>query len=193
MNISEAYSIYTALRLHFTTNNYDIRSGVKPRKPKNGVKPKMQMALEKVLRKYPTTEQYVEYIMSNFLYGDKWGGLYTPEGPDVYLQWTRVQESMTYTYRSDVEKMSLMVNSIDELWNCKDGHPLILKLYLGKTCSLETLVILNKLYKFSYVVDEQLLLDPVWSQVSTTLHKYSPFVRIDKDKFSMITSKVFYE
>lgn len=193
MNIDEAYSVYTALRLHFTTNNYDIRSGVKPKKPKNGVKLKMKMALEKVMRKYPTMDDYVHYLMSNFLYGDKWGGLYTPEGPDVYMEWIRVHESMTYTYRQDIENMAMHFAKVDELWNCQNGHPPILKMYLGKTCSLETLVILNKLYRFTSVVDEQLLLDPVWSQVSTTLHKYSPFVKIDKEKFSMITTKVFYE
>jgi hypothetical protein len=69
----------------------------------------------------------------------------------------------------------------------------ILKAYCGKKCRLETLVILNKLYKFTVEMDEQLVLDPVWNSVSRTIHKYSPFIKVEKEKFSMITTQVFHE
>lgn len=193
MNTESAYKLYTALRLHFTTDNYDIRNGVPPKSPKSGVKEKFGKHLQKMMKTYNYNEDaFMGYLVANFLNGSEWGALYEPQGHEVYLEWQKIQDSLTYTYKQDVEYLASQVVNVEDSWDCSSGHPVILKAYCGKKCRLETLVILNKLYRFITVVDEQLVLDPVWTSVSRTIYKYSPFIKIDKDKFSMITSKAFY-
>lgn len=193
MNIDDAYKIYTALRLHFTTDNYDIRSGITPKKPKAGVKANFKKKLETLMKQYNyNQEDYIGYLVANFINGNEWG-IFEPAGHDIYVEWKRIQESMTYNFTQDVQYLQEVVQVKEDLWDCSAGHPIILKAYCGKKCRLETLVILNKLYRFSSEVDERLVLDPVWNSVSRAIHKYSPFVKIDKEKFSMITLKAFYE
>lgn len=191
MNIDTAYSTYTTLRLHFTTDNFDIRNGIKPKKPKNGVKTKMVQALQKLLRKAPTIEDFVGFLISNFLHGDMWGGLYSPEADEIFVDWKRKQESLTYMYTQELSTLAMYATDVEQLWQCDGGHPLILRAYCGKICSLETLVILNKLYRFIEKLDAQLDKDPVWSMTSSIVQKYSPFIKINKEKFSMITEKAF--
>jgi len=193
MNVNDAYKIYTSLRLHFTTDNYDIRSGIAPKRPKAGVKTSFKKKLEMLMKQYNyQEEEFMNYLVANFLNGNEWG-IFETTGPEIYLEWRRIQESLSYNYRQDMEYLASQVPEIHNAWDCTSGHPVILKAYCGKKCRLETLVILNKLYKFTTEIDEQLVLDPVWNSVSRLIHKYSPFIKVEKEKFSMITAKAFYE
>ena len=193
MTIDDAYRIYTALRLHFTTDNYDIRSGIVPRKPKAGVKVSFQKKLETLMKQYNyDEEEFINYLVANFLNGNEWG-IFETTGPEVYMEWKRVQESLTYNFSQDVVYLASQAQLVEDLFDSSKGHPVILKAYCGKRCRLETLVILNKLYRFTIELDEQLVLDPVWSSISRSIYKYSPFIKVEKDKFSMITSRAFYE
>ena len=135
---------------------------------------------------------FLFYLVANFLNGNEWG-IFEPAGHDIFMEWRRIQESLTYNFTQDVEYLSQQVMLMEDAWVCDNGHPVILKAYCGKKCRLETLVILNKLYRFSHEVDEHLVLDPVWNSTSRLIHKYSPFIKINKDKFQMIISKAFYE
>ena len=192
MNTLEAYKIYTALRLHFTTDNFDIRHGIHPRAPKAGVKTTFSKKLEQMMKQYNyDSEAFVGFLVSNFLSGHEWGAIFEPTGHEVYMEWKKIQESLTYTFTQDIDFLSVQVHTIDELWDCKFEHPVILKAYCGKRSRLETLVILNKLYKFKEQVDAQLKNDPVWESTSRLIYKYSPFVNINKEKFSMIVQKAF--
>ena len=193
MNVADAYKIYTSLRLHFTTDNYDIRSGITPRRPKAGVKASFKKKLEVLMKQYNyNQDEFINYLVANFLNGNEWG-IFENTGPEIYMEWKRVQESLTYTYTQDIKNLTYQVTKLEDAWDCSQGHPVILKEYCGKRCRLETLVILNKLYRFTTEVDEQLVLDPVWNSISRTIHKYSPFIKVAKDKFSMITHRAFYE
>ena len=70
MNTLEAYKIYTALRLHFTTDNFDIRHGIHPRAPKAGVKTTFSKKLEQMMKQYNyDSEAFVGFLVSNFLSG----------------------------------------------------------------------------------------------------------------------------
>ena len=64
-------------------------------------------------------------------------------------------------------------------------HPKILKEFLQKKLSLETMIILNSILNYKKQFDEKLL-DPVWEFVSMRIEKYSPFLHIDRDKFKSI-------
>lgn len=194
MTITEAYKIYTALRLHFTTDNFDIRNGVPPRAPKAGVKTAFSKKLEQMMKQYNyDSEAFVGFLVSNFLTGHEWGAIFEPSGHEIYLEWKKIQERLTYEFTQDIEFLSFQVTKLEDLWSCNTGHPVILRAYCGKKSRLETLVILNKLYRFREQVDEKLQNDPVWGSTSRLIYKYSPFVHINKEKYSMIVQKGFNE
>jgi hypothetical protein len=191
MRINNAYRIYTSLRLHFTTENFDIRKGVVPKLPKTGIKLSFRNRLEQILKKYNNVQDFTGFFISNFIAGENWGAIFDPSGDDTFFQWKKIQESLTYVFTQDVELLSTHTTEIHELWNCEHGHPIILKLYYAKKIHLETLVILNKLFKFKEHVNEQLKNDHAWQITSRLIHKYSPFININQEKFSMIVGKIF--
>jgi hypothetical protein len=82
------------------------------------------------------------------------------------------------------------VKTLPELWE-GNGHPLIAKEYLGKRISLETMVILDKLYNYRPVVDERLKDDFIWTPISRLMFKYEPFLTFSKEDFQVATEKVF--
>lgn len=194
MTTFEAYRIYLALKLHFTTDGYDIRKTkgrVKAYESSLKKNVKLNFQLQKMKKKY-NEEDFINFFVANFIQGDKWGGIYNEDAEEHFIQWQKINESLSYKYEQDLHELAnLGIEKISELWDCKDGHPILMKRYFGKTCNLETLVILNKLYRFVDIVDEQLIFDPIWGSVSKMIHKYSPFVKIDKEKFTNITGKVF--
>lgn len=194
MTTFEAYKIYLALRLHFTDKKYDIRKAKGHiYVPENILekKPAIKYQLQKLIKKYPN-EALINYFVANFKASERWGSLFdVEEGTKTYLEWQKINESLSYTYKQELQNLREQVETVDQLWDCSQGHPIILKSYFGKTCSLETVVILNKLYKFSDKVTEHLLTDPVWDSVSFLMDKYSPFVKIEKEKYLHMTEQAF--
>ena len=78
------------------------------------------------------------------------------------------------------------------MWECLGGtHPIILRLYLSKRIMLETLVILEQLYKYRAQLDETLTYDPVWKGTSKLLAKAIPFIDIEVSTFRDITERIF--
>ena len=56
---------------------------------------------------------------------------------------------------------------------------------------LETVVILHKLTRFMDRADKQITETIMWPDVSRKVHKYDPFVSIDRDKMIKIVKKSF--
>jgi T4 gene Gp59 loader of gp41 DNA helicase len=194
MTTFEAYKTYLALRLHFTTDGYDIcktKGHVRASTATLDKNVKLQFELQRLKRKYGQRD-FINYLVANFVNGDKWGGVYNVDAESIYLDWQAIQDSLSYKYKQDLENfVTSGITSVEQLWDCTNGHPIILKRYLGKQCSLETVVILQKLFIFHHEVDDQLVFDPTWNLVSKLIHKYSPFIKIDKPKFMKITEEVF--
>jgi hypothetical protein len=186
MNPFQVYKHYLALRLHFTTNKYDIvaargriRASEKSFRERSDV-----FDIHRLAKKYEGKE-VIDYLVANFVSGNRCGGIHIADGEKRYLEWKAKIESLSYRYRQEL--VSLCESAGDRFGNvfkCDRGsHPLILRSYLnGKTC-LETLVILNKVRPFVDTLDNALANDIVWPDVSRLIRKYSPFVRIDKDKY----------
>ena len=78
---------------------------------------------------------------------------------------------------------------LDELFDCSNGHPPVLKEYLGDHINLETLVILEKVFHFRNKFDKKLD-DPVWETVSLKIRKYDPFININVLQYKKVLRDV---
>lgn len=188
----QVYRLCLAMRLHFTTDKYDIikfKGKVKTTEEsfarQHG---DIKMGTLKLARKYPLPE-VVNFLVANFVAGAKWGRLFEPEAVTRYKEWQTRIESLSYRYKSELEEV-IAGSSPASLFDCKNGHPPILKAYLNGSASIETLVILNKVLPFTDKVHTYLHTDIIWPDVHRLIVKYSPFVRIDKHKYSAITKQV---
>jgi hypothetical protein len=194
-----SYAWYISLKQHFTTEKYDIiKSGIIPvtqatYDKKGGVK----YAMERLARKYSESD-LCQYFIANCIAGDRYGGAFSEEGPAIYLDWMKRKESLSYLYEQDLWELENILTreeeskKIENVFTCLGGkHPIILTEFLGKRVMLETLVILEQLYKYRAQLDETLAYDPIWKNTSKLLGKSLPFIDIEVLTFQRITETVF--
>ena len=123
-----------------------------------------------------------EFLVSNFMHDTKmWvGELLSEECEERYKEWKRRQESLTYVFKNEMDFISgWKPDELNEFFNLKGGdHPPIIKKYLRKEISLETLAILNSLLHFVKRYDI-MIHDPIYKEVSKLCKKYQPFLNYD--------------
>jgi len=188
----EVYRYYLALRLHFTTDSYDvIEQKGRVRATKNSfLKGRDLLSINRVAETY-SDKDIVNFLVANFVSGDRWGGVFDVEAKDRYQGWKKRIESISYTFKKEIDKAVTYSDkngiAFNQLFSCNNGqHPPIVKMYLRNDISIETLVILNKLNNFTDQLDQDLKDDLVWPDTSRIIKKYSPFLEIKKDKYNEI-------
>jgi len=191
MSQFKAYEMYMHLKLHFTSDTYDVRKyPMKRMSVTSFEKGTIKFKLFKLTQKYNDI-QLREYFIANFLNGDKYGGMYNANADEVLLDWQKRVQGLTYHYRQDILHLQEQgVETPDMAWS-GDSHPLLAKEYLGKRINLETLVILDKLFNFRPVVDKRLTDDFMWNPISKLMYKYEPFLTFNKEDFLEATKRVF--
>ncbi len=189
----ETYRTYLSMKSHFTNPKYDFfKYGGKSRATVSSFnKRKDKYWFEKTSRKY-SDQQVLDFLLSNFVTADNpqnlWIGEIINSGERTYAEWMRRKQSMTYIFKEQSEKL-LLESDLEKLFRCSKGHPIILKKYLGGEVSLETLIILEKVFSFVKDFDKKLT-DPVWETVSLKIKKYIPFININVYNYKKILKEV---
>jgi hypothetical protein len=192
MTPRELYQLYQALKLHFSKETFDIAVyNIVPVSPttfakKGGIK----FAMARLAKKYKSI-QAIEYLVANFVAGDKYGGVFSKTGEKVYLDWQKRTQSLSYYFKQDLTELRTYADSVQGLFDCSNGHPAIIKAYFGKRCSLETLVVFDKLYYLREKLDEELPFDPVWKELSHLIKKYNSFVTFDRIEYTELVKCTF--
>ena len=189
----EAYRCYLSLKNHFTKDQYDYHKyRGKTRATKQAFyKRKDRFWFEKFARQKKDKE-VEEFFVSNFIYstdpGKMWIGEMIKEGEERYQQWQKKVQSLSYVFKEEVNTL-FEDKKVDDVFDCSKGHPPILRSYLGKRTSLETLVICDRIFEYRKDWDKKLN-DPVWETVSLKIKKYSPFLNIDVPRYKKILKEV---
>lgn len=192
MEAYDVYRLYMAMKLHFTTESYDISKtkGMVKDCRNAFMKRKDILAFRKLGEKYSKRE-IIDLLVANFTRGDKYGGVFDSETEEAYEQWKIRQQKLTYIFTQDI--ISILNESEktgqDPLTSSNGTHPIVVRLYLGGKISLETVIILDKLFDFRYSNDTSLQFDFVWKDISLLIKKYRIFLRIDKEKYMAIWNK----
>ena len=192
----ETYQTYLSMKSHFTNRKYDFfKYGGKSRATMSSFnKRKDKYWFEKTSRKY-SDEEVLDFLLANFVNADTpqnlWIGEMINSGERTYAEWMRRKQSMTYIFKEQSEKL-LSENDLEEVFKCSKGHPPLLRKYLGGEISLETLMILEKVFSFAKNFDKKLD-DPVWETVSLKLRKYNPFLNINVFHYKKILREIVNE
>jgi hypothetical protein len=185
----EVYKMYLALKLHFTTEKYNvIEQKGKVRASKQAfAKRKDLYSLKKIAKTY-SDEEVANFLVANFTSGDRWGGVFDSEAGERYMEWKKKIEGLSYNFERDLDNLVLHLEEKqlhpDSLFEItKNQHPYIIKSYLRKEITLETLVILEKIIpfldKFDLEIDDKI----IWPDISRLIKKYKPFLNFDKEKY----------
>lgn len=188
----EVYKMYLALKLHFTTEKYDvIEQKGKVRASKQAFAKRRDLFSIKKVSKTYSDEEVANFLVANFTSGDRWGGIFDSEAGERYIEWKKRLESLPYIFEQDLDHLLLELEKDNLDYGLafkieKNNHPYIIKCFLRKIVSLETLVILDKLNPFISKFDDEIDDDIMWPDISRMIRKYKPFLKFDKVKYNAI-------
>ena len=174
--------MYCALKAHFK-GDYDYHkfSGQTKIKRESFFKRKDRIFFVKVGRKYEDGE-ILDYFVANFIQNRN--GYILNFNEKNYEDWLQRKKMFYQIFSQELEPH---IKNFNPLFESKSGqHPTLLKEYLGKRISLETMIILDELVEFSETWDKDLSWDDfVWPDVKKLMNNYKGFLTINPNKYRM--------
>lgn len=182
----DSFRHYISLKNHFCNKKYDyFKYQNKTRATIQSFYKRRDRYFFEKLSRQKSDDEIINFFVANFALSfdpnSLWIGEILKNGEDNYKTWKKNNQSMFYNFKSDINNL-LNEHKFASLFDCSNGHPILLKKYLSKNISLETLVIINKILGFYKDFDRKLK-DPIWEIVSQKIQKYDPFVIIEMNKY----------
>lgn len=185
----EAYKLYMALKAHFQTEKYDVikQKGKIRTSQKNYLGSGKSFSFQRLVKQYKDDE-ICEFMVANFIGGNRWGGVFDIDASKQYQAWKRRVESLRYQFTQELESLynAEKAQGVGMFDVIEGQHPLILREHYGGRVSLETLVILNRIENFVVTFDEKLSDTLMWPDTSLLIRKYQPFLRVNLDHYKKI-------
>ena len=190
MSAFECYKEYVALKNHFTKPSYNYHKyNGKSKLSFDSFDVRKDKLYFMKVAKHPDPRNY---ILSNLVENPKlWIKeiAFSPSSEEVYKDWAKRQQSLMYIFKEELSKLN---ENFDSNFKAEDRtHPYILKLYIRKEISLETLVILVDLVRCASYWSKRFEYDPTIQDVLNKIMKYRPFLTYDREKVKNIVLDKF--
>jgi hypothetical protein len=179
-----------ALKNHFTKPSYDyFKYNGKTRLSFDKFETRNDKLFFQKLAKHHDPKNF---LLANFLKNEKaWirDIAYSEAASKVYQDWSKRIQSLTYVVK---DEMSNLLPDFNNNFIVPTGsHPYIVKLYLGNTICIETLIVLSDMAGCMSYWDKAMEYDPLWEQISTKIKKYKPFINYDKEKIKGLVLDIY--
>lgn len=194
----EAFGLYQAIKLHFTTDTYDFH--------KYGGKSKISVdAFEnrkdkyyfyKLSRRLTNRDELVLFLTANFLQDENcWvGSLMDEQSEKIYRDRQKVLQSLSYTFQRDCETIFDDVENPNEVLQSENGdYPVLLTKALRKEIEIESVCIINSMLGFVPMWTNKIADTIRWPIYRRKILKYTPFISYDTTRFKLILKKSIYE
>ena len=180
----DAYVKYLALKSHFSDPKYDFIKY-------NGKVKAWRTTFETRKDKYffyklSKKKDPVEFLIANFVDNDDFyiGDIREDRANQVYMDFKKRQQALSYTFKSDLSKLKEDFNS--NIIVPENEHPYLLRLYMRKDICIETLTLIDRCVKMFSYWDKELDGDIMWPSIKLKAQKYSPFLNVDINKYREI-------
>ena len=187
----DVYLMYCAMKAHFSKNDYDFLTYKgKSRVPRNSFyKRKDRIFFVKLSHKYEDYEDIKNYFVANFV--TERNGYIANFNNENYKIW---KDRRSNFYDIFTEEIRPFVKDFNPIFKVKNSeHPFLLKEYLGKRVSLETLIILDELLEFTINWNRSLAEDYIWYDINKLMKNYKRFLTIDKNQYRIQLLKLIEE
>ena len=179
----EMYVYYLALKRHFTSS-YDYH---KYNGKINASITSFETRKDKFFfYKLSKRSDAKDFILSNIVNNPKiWiGDMLSDNGEQVFTEWTRRQQSLSYIFKSE---LGMLDEDFDSNLITKDGqHPKLLRLHTSGNISKETLIIIDDLTNVFSYWSKKILDNIIFPDILNICNKYKPFLNYDKSKMKQI-------
>jgi len=183
----DAYTLYLGIKLHFHSKDYDfIKYNGKVKSDINSfLKRKDKYHFGKLFKTHK--QELQDFYIANLSLKDQWAGdLLDNECVKVYKDWKNRNQKLSYLFETEVSDL-LRKKNINQVLEVKNGqHPILLKEFLGKKISLETMCILDEIIGFTKDWERLISENLVYPDVQNRINKYKSFVSVDIKKYKKV-------
>jgi len=180
----DSYQLYLGIKLHFNSESYDFikyNGKVKADLP-SFLKRNDRFHFGKLARLYKG--ELLDFYVANLSLKDKWvGDLLDNESDKVYKEWKKRNQRLTYQFEQDVTKLLEKKNIQEVLTVNKGQHPYLLKQFLGKKISLETMCILDEITEYSKKWNTMITETLIYPETINKINKYKSFISYDTNTY----------
>jgi hypothetical protein len=191
----KAYRYYLAIKLHFTTDKFDVfqnRGNVKGTREAFNAR-NDRYIFEKLAQKHSDDKEIIQFFVSNFAYGNDTAIYAGQEAEDNFMQWNKRKQSITKIFVDDlatllthIETNRLKHSAIFEF--TENEYPVALKMFVGGKISIETLRIIDDFSDILEKWNQNLSVKYIWDNEMRRIKKLTGFVKYDKIKIEKIFS-----
>ena len=130
------------------------------------------------------TEELKDFYVANLSQKDMWvGDLLENESKKVFTEWKKRKQKLSHMFEQEVSSL-LEKKTIQEVLTVYNGqHPYLLKQFLGKKISIETMCILDTITNYSLNWKKLISENIVYPGVHHRIDKYKSFLYFDKNKY----------
>ena len=197
MSAFDVYKTYLAVSSHFKNKSYDFfkYNGTVRAKESTFLARRDKYFFEKAAKKFKR-EDLVEFLVSCHVNsGTDWiGDMFNAANTVRYQKWRKRIEALSYTFEQEIYVLNEAEESFDALFTTEENkHPLLFRMYLRNKVSMETMVILEHLLKYSNKwkgMDDMMI-----NEFLFKMNKYKPFFLSfagdHKSKWKKIVLKVY--
>ena len=189
----KAYRYYLAIKLHFTTDRFNVfenRGNVRGTREAFNAR-NDRYIFEKLAVKRPDDKDIIQFFTANFAYGNDQAIYAGQEAEENYLLWQKRKQSMTKIFVDDlatlithIELNKLKPTAIFQF--TENEYPVALKLFVGGKIAIETLNIIDDM---TGMLDDWVnhpSVRYIWEDEMRRIKKLTGFVKYDKIKIGKI-------
>ena len=189
----KAYRYYLAIKLHFTTDKFNVfenRGNVKGTREAFNAR-NDRYIFEKLARKHDDDKDIIQFFVANFAYGNDNAIYAGAEADEVYTEWLRRKQSISKIFVDDLANLltHIEINKLTHtaLFNFTDSeYPVALKLFVGGKIKIETLRIIDDLYPIIEKWKLNTSVRYIWDDDLRRIIKLTGFVKYDIIKIKKI-------
>jgi hypothetical protein len=191
----ETWSIYMAMKLHFSEGNYDaFKFNFKgPRLKQSTFESRRdRYFFEKLARRYVKKKTVIEYFLANLLAGNEWIGNMSE---DAYTLWTSKIQRLQYSFKEELSVCKLITDNFDALLRPHGSQIPLYDFAASGRVSIETLCVLDLLCNYSHRIVAGVP-DPMglYGALTLRINSYKPFIRelpLQQKAFQDVVIKTF--
>ena len=189
----KAYKYYMAVKLHFTSEKYNVfetRGHVKGTRDAFNSR-NDRYIFEKLAQKYPSDKDMIQFFVSNFAYGNDTAIYGNGEAEDLYHEWQMRKQSITKVFIDDLSNVMNMCdvhrfNTTSIFKNVDGDLPILTSMFLSGKISIETLRIIDDLQPFIESWENDTTIKIVMGDKLLRIKKLKGFIKYDSDKVTKV-------
>ena len=189
----KAYRYYLAIKLHFTTDKFNVfenRGNVRGTREAFNAR-NDRYIFEKLAKRFQEDREIIQFFVSNFAYGNDTAIYAGAEADENFTLWTKRKQSISKTFIDDlatiltyIESNKLKHTAIFEFTDSE--YPVALKLFVGGKISIESLRIIDDMIPIINKWESQTSIKYIWQDELRRIKKLSGFVKYDKIKLEKV-------